>query len=182
MSDSDLDVDVRLVECSEVVEETEVRVPNPLDDVLEHALGAQIVPRPTEGYAIRLEKVDEVEAQRPFEILQEPVPHEAPEIARLPRIETRETLQERKFVPVGLPKVDDAKAAIAVELDGIGRALVELPEEVGEASVPAEPGEIVVVLICRDETVDEATFEKAGKELSDEDFRFRRMAHAQSSA
>ena len=90
-------------------------------------------------------------------------------------------MQERKLASVGLPKVDDAKTAVAVELDGIGRALEELPEQVGQISVPAETGHVVVILVGGDQAVDEAAFEKAGKELADKDFRFGR-AHAQSAA
>ncbi|HKV10058.1 MAG TPA: hypothetical protein VJ725_18100 [Thermoanaerobaculia bacterium] len=126
--------------------------------------------------------MDEIEAEGPLYILQESVPHEAPEIARFSCVEARQALQERKFVSVGLPKMDDAKASVTVELHGVGRALEELPEEVGETSIPAEPREVVVILVRRDQAVDKTAFEEAGEELPDKTFWFCQRDHAQSSA
>jgi hypothetical protein len=91
-------------------------------------------------------------------------------------------LQEWKFTTVRLAQGNDPDAAVTGKLYGLGGILEELTAQVYQRAIAAEAQPFIVVLVRRNEAIDKTVLKKTEKELSNENFRFDRTIHVQSSA
>jgi hypothetical protein len=176
MSDSNLDIDVGLVQRAEIVKKAEIRVLDPGKDILENAFGAQVITRPPESDAVRLEEVDQVETEGAFNIFQEAVPHEAGQIAFPWRAALSQALKKWKLAAVWLTQIDDAHAAERGDIEGFRSSFEEAAADTVQCPVLSKLGELIVVLVRGDEAVEKTVLKKSGQEGLDETLRVGRAA------
>jgi hypothetical protein len=132
VSHPDLDIYVGLVEGSEIVEEAKVRPSDPRDDILKDIPRCQVITRPPEIDLVRLEQVDQIEAQGVLDAFEKAMPHKTGEISFAGNGTSRQALKKRKLASVRFSEVNEPKLAEASEVHGSGRLREELPTEKGQ--------------------------------------------------